>query len=140
MQIVLVVAGAVSAETGLLRAQIAGNALQGWYNSTSGLWDSCGWWNGANCMTVLADLAAMDPFMLKTAREVFANTYSRAPAVNPMPYINKVVVNGNVQTNYAGNWPNVQIETYNPEVTTTVAPLDWVDGYYDGKTCFPLQG
>lgn len=36
------------------------DTLQGWYNQGTGLWDSTGWWNSANCLTVLADFAALN--------------------------------------------------------------------------------
>ena len=32
-------------------------ALQGWYDPPSGLWSTTGWWNSANCLTVLVDWA-----------------------------------------------------------------------------------
>jgi len=35
----------------------AAKALQGWYHGPSGLWTTTGWWNSANCLTVLADWA-----------------------------------------------------------------------------------
>ncbi|KAL2121567.1 hypothetical protein VTJ04DRAFT_5594 [Mycothermus thermophilus] len=35
-------------------------ALQRWYNPSTGIWDSTGWWNGANCLTVLVDWALAD--------------------------------------------------------------------------------
>ena len=38
----------------------AAQTLQGWYNKDSGLWDTAGWWNSGNCLTVLADLAHVD--------------------------------------------------------------------------------
>ncbi|KAK8042742.1 glycoside hydrolase family 76 protein [Apiospora phragmitis] len=56
------------------------NALQGWYDQKTGLWDSTGWWNSANCLTVLADFAALNP-MLKTSINIPAviqNTYEQA--------------------------------------------------------------
>ncbi|KAI0145565.1 glycoside hydrolase family 76 protein [Xylariaceae sp. FL1272] len=34
--------------------------LQGWYDSSSGLWSGTGWWNSANCLTVLADYGLLD--------------------------------------------------------------------------------
>ncbi|KAF7718163.1 Mannan endo-1,6-alpha-mannosidase [Penicillium ucsense] len=69
----------------LARAQIALNTLQTWYNTTSGLWDTCGWWNGANCMTVIADLAQVDSSVGDLATGVFQNTLVQAPAYNPNP-------------------------------------------------------
>lgn len=54
------------------------DTLQTWYNSSIGLWvPSTGWWNSANCLTMLAGLAAIDS-RIKTRtghfwEEVFTN-------------------------------------------------------------------
>jgi hypothetical protein len=66
-------------------AEAGFHGLQGWYNTTSGLWDTCGWWNGANCKTAIGDLAVVDSSIVSEATKVFANTYSVAPAYNPQP-------------------------------------------------------
>lgn len=68
-------------------SETALETLQNWYNTTTGLWDTCGWWNGANCMTAIADLAAVDPSVLATATSVFATTFTQAPAFNPNPQV-----------------------------------------------------
>ncbi|KAI1179413.1 glycoside hydrolase family 76 protein [Nemania sp. FL0916] len=34
------------------------HTLQSWYDQGTGLWDTTGWWNSANCLTMLADYAA----------------------------------------------------------------------------------
>jgi len=60
---------------------IAGiDALQGWYNNKTGLWDSTGWWNSANCLTVLADFAALDPQPAININipDIIQNTYEQA--------------------------------------------------------------
>lgn len=36
-------------------AEASLDALQTFYNTSSGLWNTCGWWNGANCMTAVND-------------------------------------------------------------------------------------
>lgn len=71
------------------RALRAFSVLQGWYNR-AGLWSSTGWWNGANVMTTIGDLAKADPdnYRLKNeARRIFAKTARRAPSKNPQPGI-----------------------------------------------------
>ncbi|KAJ5915573.1 hypothetical protein N7466_011506 [Penicillium verhagenii] len=67
------------------RAETALQALQEWYNESSGMWNTVGWWNGANCLTVIADLAALDPNAMDTADYVFNNTYNVGPVSNPNP-------------------------------------------------------
>ncbi|KAL2024590.1 hypothetical protein VTK56DRAFT_7633 [Thermocarpiscus australiensis] len=41
------------------RTLLAARALQGWYDPPTGLWNTTGWWNSANCLTVLADWAVL---------------------------------------------------------------------------------
>ncbi|KAF2758658.1 Six-hairpin glycosidase [Pseudovirgaria hyperparasitica] len=119
------------------RARVALDALQTWYNRDSGIWDSCGWWNGANCMTVLADFAMLDPSVAQTANDVFSNTYVRAPAVNPLPGVEKVNHDEQVKTLYPDNWLIV-----NPDSRTgkagQVDPSLWLDGYYDDDLWWAL--
>ncbi|CAG7919551.1 unnamed protein product [Penicillium olsonii] len=67
------------------RARDSLQVLQGWYNTSSGIWDTAGWWNGANCMTIVADLAALDPSVIDTATYVFNHTFTVGPVSNPNP-------------------------------------------------------
>lgn len=81
----LLLAGGTAAQDARSRAQTALTVLQDWYNPSTGLWNTCGWWNGANVMTAIADLAAVDPSTMDIATYVFNNTLIQAPAVNPHP-------------------------------------------------------
>lgn len=52
----------------------AATALQGWYNPSSGLWNSTGWWNAANCLDILE--TALVANNGQTFLPVLTNTYN----------------------------------------------------------------
>ncbi|KAJ6098829.1 hypothetical protein N7467_000364 [Penicillium canescens] len=81
----LLLTGSAAADDARSRAQDALKTLQTWYNPQSGIWDTCGWWDGASCMTTVADLAALDPSVMDTATYVFNNTFHVGPVSNPQP-------------------------------------------------------
>ncbi|KAB8074278.1 Six-hairpin glycosidase-like protein [Aspergillus leporis] len=114
----------VSAETAVSRAEAALTTLQSWYNESTGIWNTCGWWNGANCMTVLADLALVDDSesVNNTAKEVFANTFTVGPNSNPYPDRS----NGSY---------------YETAVKRSASSVDaslWLDGSYDDDAWWAL--
>lgn len=122
--------------TSLSRAQTAFDILQSYYNQESGIWNSCGWWNGANCMTVIADLAALDAAIYPAAVDVFNNTFTVAPGVNPDPGVEKVSVAGKTQTLYPSLWP-IPLPELHAKPGTVNASL-WLDGYYDDDAWWAL--
>jgi predicted alpha-1,6-mannanase (GH76 family) len=63
-------------------AESAFNTLQKWYNSNNGQYNTTGWWNSANCLTTIGDLAAIDPNVKAEVITVLANSYIAAPASN----------------------------------------------------------
>ncbi|KAF2845614.1 glycoside hydrolase family 76 protein [Plenodomus tracheiphilus IPT5] len=74
------------------RAEYALSTLQIWYNAGAGIWDTAGWWNGANIMTMIGNLAKADPNnarLQSLATRLFANTLMQAPSRNPQPGIEK---------------------------------------------------
>ena len=59
-------------------AENALTVLQKWYSKDHGTWDGTGFWNSANCLTVIADLALIDADIRSTGDPVFINTLSAA--------------------------------------------------------------
>lgn len=98
------------------RAEDALQALQGYYNDGTGLWNTIGWWNGANCMTAIADLAAVDASVMETANYVFNNTLLKAPPSNPKP------------------GPEIRTNTkrlFSSRAANSVNASEWLDSAYD---------
>src|SRR5688500_16840861 len=48
-------------------------ALQGWYNSSNGLWNTTGWWNSANALGAVIDYSRLTGS--STYLGVISNTY-----------------------------------------------------------------
>ncbi|KAK5108246.1 hypothetical protein LTR62_008630 [Meristemomyces frigidus] len=111
-------------------AEQAYNQLQTWYNESIGLYiPSTGWWNSANCITVIADLAAIDPIVKVESLAVFQNTYVRAQQYNLQ--MQKVVGPGYLPWTYYGHhWP------FFPPGWQWPSPIQtngFLNGYYDDE-------
>lgn len=63
-------------------AVTAVRVLQNWYNQSTGLYQSTGWWNSANCITVLADLTAIDGQVDIVTGQIWPNTFEKAQKFN----------------------------------------------------------
>ena len=62
--------------TYLQNSKDAIGALQTWYDPSTGLYKTTGWWNSANSITVLADYARVSKSTEYDS--VFANTFTAA--------------------------------------------------------------
>ena len=62
------------------RAVAGVGTLQSWYNNKTGIWDSTGWWNSANCLTVLSDYATLGFYDQNGLNipDIIQNTYEQA--------------------------------------------------------------
>lgn len=58
------------------RAAHALDTLQGWYNPTTGLYQTTGWWNSANAITALTDFSRIRK--TKKYNPILANTFTAA--------------------------------------------------------------
>jgi predicted alpha-1,6-mannanase (GH76 family) len=63
-------------------AVLASDALLGWYNQTSGLWQTTSWWNSANCITTLALLTELAPSVDYVTSRIWNNTFENAQKHN----------------------------------------------------------
>lgn len=61
------------------------DTLQAWYNTTYGLWvPSSGWWNSANCLTTLANLATIDDSIKDQLEDLWQDVLTKAPIYNAL--------------------------------------------------------
>jgi predicted alpha-1,6-mannanase (GH76 family) len=121
----------LSAPSGHSKAEVAFNTLQTWYNTTSGLWDTTGWWNSANCLTAIGDLAAIDTSVSSTVQGVFSNTFTQAQKYN-LQMLKVVTADYNVVSYYGSSFPSAMAvpEAYNPK--------GFLNGYYDDEGWWAL--
>jgi predicted alpha-1,6-mannanase (GH76 family) len=70
----------------LTQAAAAVKTLQGWYNQSTGVYDTTGWWNSANAITTLVDYARVS--RSTEYNSVLSNTFSAAQKQSPY-FLNK---------------------------------------------------
>ena len=124
----------ISAATGSLdhasNAETAFKVLQDWYNTNTGIWNTTGWWNSANCLTVIGDLAALDSSVKNQVSAVYANSIVAAPNYNLGLGVSKTVTEDyNIQTVYT-NFPTALDSQQNPK--------GFLNGYYDDEGWWAL--
>ena len=105
-------------------AEAAYSTLMQWYNTSNGLWvPSTGWWNSANCLTVVADLAAIDPTVKSEASTIWQNTLTNAQAYNQ--HQQKVMGAAMLMTTVQGS-------------TQSASTSGFLNGYYDDEGWWAL--
>lgn len=115
--------------------QDALEALQHWYDAPTGLWNSTSWWNGANCLTVLADWAALNesgPSSLRVA-DILSNTFSKAQSTTTAVAQKTVDSNGFVTSGYT------YLSTQRPK--RQISPRGFpgfINDYYDDEGWWAL--
>jgi predicted alpha-1,6-mannanase (GH76 family) len=93
--------GPAGAKPYIQEARRAIEVLQNtWYNSSTGLWESTGWWNSANCLTVLVDSGIIDVINGQYVADIVNNTFYQAQQVDAQ-VVKTTQTNGLVQSNYS---------------------------------------
>lgn len=117
------------------RAVAAARTLQQWYNRTTGLWETTGWWNSANCLTTLADLVEVQPALHRRLDWVFSNTFVQAQRYNLQ--MTKVMDNDShmMRSYYWRHWPHFPRGWREPPV---VYPDGFLNEYYDDEGWWAL--
>ena len=74
--------GAAKGSPGQIRKQtVAGiDKLQTWYTQSTGLYQTTGWWNSANALTMLADYSLVAHS--NSYNGIFANSFQQAQKTN----------------------------------------------------------
>lgn len=117
-------------------AEAAYNQLQTWYNHNNGLWmPSTGWWNSANCLTVISNLAAVDGNVKSAITSVLSETYSKAQQYNTQVAKVQGVANDQAflpRTYYSNQYPEfpagLQVKPASAQATG-----GFLNGYANGR-------
>ncbi|KAF2267569.1 putative glycosyl hydrolase [Lojkania enalia] len=138
------------------RASLAFSTLEIWYDSETGTWNTAGWWQDANVITMISNLAKALPNsgIPAQAKEIFTNTLQNAPIKNPDPGrengtvgeasakngYNKIVdENGLILTTYPEGWDEIaRGNMVTTEANNEPDPQDWLDGFYDDDLWWAL--
>ncbi len=113
-------------------AEAALKTLQGWYNTQSGIWNTTGWWNSANCLTTIGDLAAVDGNVKSSALNVFSNTLVQAQKYN-LQQTKIITPDFNIQTFEGPDVPAGQLRA-----AAVINPKGFLNGYYDDEGWWAL--
>lgn len=105
-------------------AEAAVDTLQQWYDQNTGLWSTTGWWNSANCLTALANLAAIDTSVHNVTDYVFPTTFTAAQQYNLE--VSKKVKRDLVTSEYV------------KRDSISVDPNGFLNGYYDDEGWWAL--
>lgn len=131
---------AIAQDDPISRAETALHVLQDWYNEGTGLWDTVGWWNGANCMTALADLAlaeshsgVLSQYVEDTALDVFNITHSVTPKNNPHPFSppSPMPTASSTTSGTASGTSGTEAPSPTDSTAYWSHSPDWVDGSFD---------
>ncbi|KUJ20814.1 Six-hairpin glycosidase [Mollisia scopiformis] len=113
-------------------AEATFTTLQKWYDNSTGIYDTTGWWNSANALTTLGDLAALDSKVKSQVTSVLANSIVAAQNYN-LQQTKVITPDFNQETFMGSNVPA------NVEVEAAINPKGFLNGYYDDEGWWALN-
>lgn len=115
-------------------AESAAKTLLGWYNTSSGIFDTTGWWNSANALTTLTDLAFADAHVEAEVIDVLSHSYITAQKYN-LQMTKFYSSNGLIESFYAQRPPYFPP---NEPLPPPVLPTGFLNGFYDDEGWWAL--
>ena len=118
-----------------LNSEAAFRTLQTWYNETTGIYDTTGWWNSANGLTTVADLAAVSPKTTSQIIEVLANSFVAAPKTNLGLQATKEI---KADFNIVSSYSIVPLKISDSNSTAKPNPEGFLNDFYDDEGWWAL--
>ena len=114
-------------------AEAAFQTLQKWYNDTSGIYGTTGWWNSANGLTTLGDLAVVSPLSKPQVTKVLANSLVAAAETNQQLQATKAITSDfNILSVYRTIAPSEL------DAKVSADPKGFLNDYYDDEGWWAL--
>lgn len=113
-------------------AEAALTTLQKWYSNSTGIYTTTGWWNSANALTTLGDLAAVDSKVKSQVTSVLANSLVAAQNYN-LQQTKVITADFNMVTFMGTDAPSDVV------VEDAINPKGFLNGYYDDEGWWALN-
>ena len=124
----------------LRRAAFSFGVLQEqYYSYIHGLYKTTGWWNAANIIATIADVAIVNPVLSRDIELILENTFMNAPKHNPTRLGYKKTINPETFL-VTASWISLEQERATQPQRSLLEQADemWLNDYYDDEAWWAL--